>query len=200
MALGSSFGQTYFIGVFGPAIRTEFDLTQSSWSAAYMVGTLVSALVLPWTGQQIDRISLPRYTALVIIALAGSATFMALVPSALLLMVAIFFLRQTGQGLMSHTGSTAMARYFPEDRGKAVATSSLGLAVGEASLPVLMVLTITLIGWRATYGIAALISALIVLPLGMWLLTGHHVRYQIQQDRLKMSINHIFFCLIKTHY
>ena len=28
MALGSSFGQTYFIGVFGPEIREEFDLTR----------------------------------------------------------------------------------------------------------------------------------------------------------------------------
>ena len=187
MAFGSSFGQTYFIGVFGPAIRSEFDLTQSSWSAAYMVGTLVSALVLPWTGKKIDRIPLPRYTALVIIALAGSATFMALVPSALLLMVAIFFLRQTGQGLMSHTGSTAMARYFPENRGKAVAMSSLGLAAGEAVLPVLMVITITLIGWRATYGIAALVAALILLPSAMWFLRGHHLRHQAHQDWLEMA-------------
>ena len=114
MALGSSFGQTYFIGVFGPAILAEFNLTQSSWSASYMVGTLMSALVLPWTGQQIDRISLPRYTAMVIIALAGAAAFMALVPSALLLIVAIFLLRQTGQGLPIHgqrqAGNTVVRR------------------------------------------------------------------------------------------
>ena len=187
MALGSSFGQTYFIGVFGPAILAEFSLTQSSWSASYMVGTLMSALVLPWTGQQIDRISLPRYTAMVIIALAGAAAFMALVPSALLLMVAIFLLRQTGQGLMSHTGSTAMARYFPENRGKAVAISSLGFAVGEAVLPVLMVVAITVIGWRTSYGIAALVTALILLPAAMWLLKGHHVRHQAQQDQLEGS-------------
>jgi len=185
MALGSSFGQTYFIGVFGPAIRAEFDLSQSSWSAAYMVGTIVSALVLPWTGQQIDRISLPRYTAIVIIALAGASAFMALVPSALMLMVAIFFLRQTGQGLMSHTASTAMARYFPENRGKAVAISSLGLSVGEAMLPVLMVVTITVIGWRATYGIAAVFAALIILPAAMWLLKGHDVRSKVQKNQLE---------------
>ena len=64
MALGSSFGQTYFIGGFGPEIREEFDLTQTSWSAIYMIGTLGSALVLPWTGQQIDRITLKNIRSL----------------------------------------------------------------------------------------------------------------------------------------
>ena len=183
MALGSSFGQTYFIGVFGPEIREEFDLTQTSWSAIYMIGTLGSALVLPWTGQQIDRITLKKYTFFVIIALAWGATFIALVPSTILLIMAIFFLRQSGQGLMSHTSSTTMARYFDKNRGKAVAFSSLGFAVGEAVLPVLMVMTITLIGWRASYGLSALITVLIILPVAMWLLSG----YDFHSDRQKTT-------------
>ena len=188
MALGSSFGQTYFIGVFGPEIRQEFNLTQTSWSAIYMIGTLASALMLPWTGQQIDRISLRRYTVFVVIALVGATTFMALVPSVMLLVVAVFLLRQTGQGLMSHTGSTAMARYFIKNRGKAIAVSSLGFAVGEATLPFLMVVTITVIGWRASYGIAALTTLFIILPTSIWLLKGYHDRYDTQKAYLKKQL------------
>ena len=186
MLLGSSFGQTYFVGIFGPAVRAELDLTHTSWSAIYMAGTLMSALILPWTGQLIDRISLPRYAVAVIVALAGAAMFMALVPSALFLIMAIFLLRQTGQGLMSHTGSTAMARYFPKDRGKAVALASIGTAVGEAVLPVLAVVAIAVIGWRATYGMAALAAVVLVLPAAMWLLRGHHVRHQAYEEQLKL--------------
>ena len=184
MLLGSSFGQTYFIGVFGPAVRGELGLTHTSWSAVYMAGTLMSALLLPWTGRQIDRLFLPRYSAMVIVALACAATFMALVPSALFLIGAIFLLRQTGQGLMSHTGSTTMARYLPKDRGKAVSLASMGLSVGEAVLPVLMVVAIAAIGWRASYGLAALATALIILPTALWLLRGHHVRHQAHEDLL----------------
>jgi len=184
MLFGSSIGQTYFIGVFGPSIRGEFGLTHTSWSAIYLAGTLLSALVLSWTGSQIDRVSLTRYATMVIVALAGAAMFMALVPSAVLLIVAIFLLRQTGQGLMGHTGSTAMARYFPESRGKAVALASLGFAAGEAMLPVLMVVAISLIGWRGTYGMAALSIVLIVLPAAIWLLKGHQARHQAHEDRL----------------
>ena len=186
MLFGSSIGQTYFIGVFGPSIRGEFGLTHTSWSAIYLIGTLLSALALSWTGPQIDRVSLPRYAAMVVIALAGAAFFMALVPSAVFLIVAIFLLRQTGQGLMGHTGSTAMARYFPESRGKAVALASLGFAAGEAVLPVLMVVAISLIGWRVTYGMASLTIVLVLLPGILWLLKDHQARHQAHEDRLDM--------------
>ena len=55
MAFASSVGQTFFIGVFGPAVRGEFGLSHTSWSAIYMAGTLLSAAVLTWTGPQIDQ-------------------------------------------------------------------------------------------------------------------------------------------------
>lgn len=178
MLFASSFGQTYFIGVFGPSVREEFGLSHTSWGAVYMAGTLMSALLLPWSGQKIDTIPLHRYAFMVIVGLAVASAFMALVPSVAFLVIAIFLLRQTGQGLISHTGSTAMARYFPADRGKAVAVASLGFAVGETVLPVLMVVTIAAIGWRYAYGSAALTVIVIILPIAMWLLRGHHARHQ----------------------
>ena len=51
VAFSSSFGQTFFVGVFGPDLRAEFGLSHGDWSLVYMAGTLASALVLPWSGQ-----------------------------------------------------------------------------------------------------------------------------------------------------
>ena len=99
MAFASSVGQTFFIGVFGPAVRGEFGLSHTSWSAIYMAGTLLSAAALTWTGPQIDRLPLKRYTTLVCTALVIATAFMAQVSSAAWLVLAIFLLRQTGQGL-----------------------------------------------------------------------------------------------------
>lgn len=176
MTFSSSIGQTYFIGAFGPAIQQEFALGHGAWGAIYMAGTLLSAALLPWTGAGIDRLALARFTALVVAALVAAAAFMALVPAAGLLIVAVFLLRQAGQGLASHTGTTAMARHFFADRGKAVALASLGFAVGETVLPVLAVLAIAAVGWRATYGGAALILALALPPLLWALLRGTAAR------------------------
>ena len=172
MALTSSFGQSFFIGIIGPEIRVEFSLTQSSWSIIYMLGTIASAIVLPFTGQLIDRIPLKYYTTLVVLLLAISSGFMAVLPSVMFLLLAIFLLRQSGQGLMSHTSFVSMARYFPDSRGKAAAIASLGLSVGQAILPFLMILSVSLIGWRFSYGLISIAIVLVALPISLLLLSG----------------------------
>jgi predicted MFS family arabinose efflux permease len=170
MAFASSAGQTFFIGAFGPAIRSEFELSHTSWSAIYMAGTLLSALCLPWTGQLIDRFRLKTYTLVVLTGLIAAALFMAAAPHAFLLVAVVFGLRQTGQGLSSHIAVTTMARSFHAGRGKAVALASLGYAGGESILPFLVVIGIAAIGWRLTYATAAVVLAVLILPLILWLL------------------------------
>tara|TARA_B100001123_G_C15020657_1_gene911330 strand:- start:54 stop:896 length:843 start_codon:yes stop_codon:yes gene_type:complete len=63
-----------------------------------------------------------------------------------------------------------MARYFSANRGKSVALAALGYAVGESFLPLLVVIAISTVGWRVTYGGAASFLLLIFFPLIMWLL------------------------------
>ena len=178
MAFASSVGQTFFIGVFGPAVRAEFGLSHTSWSAIYMAGTLLSAAALTWTGPRIDRLPLKSYTMLVCGAMVIAAAFMAQVPSAIWLVLAIFLLRQTGQGLASHVATTSMARYFDANRGKAVALAAMGFAAGESLLPVAAVLGIAVLGWRATYSVVAVGLAIFLLPAIWWLLRNHDARHR----------------------
>ncbi len=172
MALASSFGQTFFIGVFGPEVQKEFDLSHAEWGTVYMLGTLLSAAVLPFTGRWIDRMPLLRYATLVSIGLAIACVGAALCPAAGFLVVAIFMLRQMGQGLASHTSITATVKYFRHNRGKAVAVVSLGFPAGRAFLPVVAVALIALLGWRETYALAGLLALLLLLPAVIWLLRG----------------------------
>jgi MFS family permease len=177
-AFASSFGQTYYIGVFGPAIQSEFALSHTAWGTIYMIGTLASAALLPWTGKQIDRLDLKLYTALVGIAAVTACTVAALSVGPAMLVLAIFLLRQSGQGLMSHVGITSMARYFETGRGRAIAIATMGFAVGEAVLPVAAVVLIAAFGWRWTYGITAIALASLLVPLALWLLQGHGARHR----------------------
>ena len=77
-AFGSSFGQTFFIGVLSPTIQTEFSLSHTEWGSIYLLGTLASALVLPWTGKQIDRIALRTYALLVWLTYLGWSTWLSM--------------------------------------------------------------------------------------------------------------------------
>ena len=150
LAFLSSAGQTYFIGVFGPEIQSEFGLDSGSWGRIYMMGTLASAVVINWSGSLIDRFDLRWFTAMSLLGLSAACFVMSSVTTPLILVLAIFMLRQFGQGLSSHAGITSMARYHQADRGKAIALAAIGFAVGEAALPVMAVFAIQAWGWRET--------------------------------------------------
>ena len=184
VAFASSFGQTYYIGVFGPAIQAEFGLSHTAWGTIYMLGTLGSAALLPWTGKQIDRLDLRLYTALVGLSavVASAATALAVNPA--MLVVAIFLLRQSGQGLMSHVSVNSMARYFDTGRGRAIAIATLGFAAGEALLPFVAVSMIAALGWRWSYGATALTLAFVLVPAALWLLKGHAGRHRAHLAQL----------------
>jgi len=184
-AFGSSFGQTYFFGVFGPSIQQDFGLSHTQWGGVYMAGTLLSALLLPVTGKWIDQISLPRYTLLVLLLLVLANLFITQVHSLWWLVAGVFLLRHAGQGLMSHVAYTAMGRYFDQQRGKATAFVSVGFAMGEAMLPIIAVICIAAVGWRTTYMGVALVILLFIAPLSMWLLRGHANRHQAYEQLLE---------------
>ena len=174
----SSAGQTFFIGLFGPDIRGAFGLSHTGWGSLYLVGTLASACILPWTGQLIDRLDLRWYIAFALAGLAAACLVMSLAYSITMLAIAIFLLRQMGQGITSHAAATSMARYHGPDRGKALAIASIGMALGEAILPILAILSIASLGWRSTYGVASAIIMIVLLPLALLLLRGHADRHQ----------------------
>ena len=184
-AFASSFGQTYFIGIFGHAIQQDFAMSHTQWGGIYMVGTLMSALLLPITGKWIDQVSLQRYTLLVVLCLAFSCWFITQVQSLIGLVLGVFLLRQSGQGLMSHVAYTSMGRYFDQQRGKATAMVAMGFAAGEAILPLIAVMLIAAVGWRWSYMGASLLVILLILPASMWLLKGHHGRHQAYEKQLK---------------
>ena len=176
LAFLSSAGQTYFIGVFGPQIQADFGLDAGSWGRIYMFGTLASALVINWSGSLIDRVDLRLFTAAILLGLCCACLAMGSVTTPLLLVGAIFLLRQFGQGLTSHAGITSMARYFDADRGKAIALAAIGYAFGEALLPVAGLYASQLWGWRNTFHLVALM-VLLSSAFALWLLKGHDHRH-----------------------
>jgi len=181
----SSFGQTYFISLFGGEIRQTFDLSHGDFGAIYAAGTLTSAAILIWAGRKIDDIDLRYFTLAVALGLAVACGVMAATQNPVWLVGSVFLLRFTGQGLMSHTSATSMARYFDTDRGKALSIAGMGYAVGEALFPVLVVVVIAWLGWRGAWLAAGGVMLLAAAPVAFWLLKGHkerHRRYVEQMD------------------
>ena len=165
----SSFGQSYFLGLFNSSIREALSITHGQFGSIYASATLCSSLLLIWVGKKIDDVNIFKFAFFVIILLSFACFFFSRVTSIFLLFIAIFLMRFSGQGMMSHTASTTISRYFTRTRGRALSISWFGLSSAEFIMPVLMVYLLTIIDWQNLWLIFS-ITVLIVLPIASFLL------------------------------
>ena len=165
----SSFGQSYFLGLFNSSIRDTLSITHGQFGSIYASATLFSSVLLIWVGKKIDDVNIFKFALFVTILLSFACFFFSKVSSVLLLFIGIFLMRFSGQGMMSHTASTTISRYFTRTRGRALSISWFGLSFAEFILPVLMVYLLTLIDWQNLWIIFS-ITVLLILPIASFLL------------------------------
>ncbi|MDC0544611.1 MFS transporter [Candidatus Pelagibacter sp.] len=165
----SSFGQSYFLGLFNSSIREALSITHGQFGSIYASATLCSSFLLIWVGKKIDDVNIFKFAFFVTILLSFACFFFSRVTSVFLLFIAIFLMRFSGQGMMSHTASTTISRYFTKTRGRALSISWFGLSSAEFIMPVLMVYLLTIIDWQNLWLIFS-ISVLIILPIVSFLL------------------------------
>ncbi len=165
----SCFGQSFFIGLFNSSIRETLSITHGQFGTIYASATLFSSLLLIWIGKKIDDVNVLKFAIFVTLLLSFSSFFFSKTSSIAFLFVSIFLMRFSGQGLMSHTASTTISRYFTKSRGKALSIIWFGLSSAEFIMPVLIVYLLTLIVWQDLWVIFSLI-VLICLPLASYIL------------------------------
>ena len=165
----SSFGQSFFLGLFNTSIRETLSITHGQFGSIYASATLLSSLLLIWVGKKIDDINIFKFAFYVTLLLSFSCFFFSKISSITFLFIAVFLMRFSGQGLMSHTATTTIARYFTKSRGRALSIGWFGLSSAEFILPVFIVYLLTITAWQNIW-ISISILALIFLPVASFLL------------------------------
>ena len=165
----SSFGQSFFLGLFNTSIRETISITHGQFGSIYASATLLSSLILIWVGKKIDDIQVSKFAFFVIILLAFSSFFFSNISSITFLFFAILFMRFSGQGMMSHTATTTVSRYFTKSRGKALSSIWFGLSLSEFILPILIIFLLTIVDWRNIW-ISISLIIIIFLPLASFFL------------------------------
>jgi len=183
----SSFGQSYFIGIFNSSIRADLSITHGQFGTIYAAATLISSIILIWIGKKIDDMDVFKFSLFVITLLAFACYFFSIIKIVPLLYVGIFLLRLSGQGLMSHTATTTVSRYFEKTRGKALSIAWLGLSTAEFILPVSMVFLLTKISWRDIWMILSILI-LVILPILSFSLVKK-LKLDSREDLKKDEIN-----------
>ena len=160
----SSFGQSFFLGLFNESIRNELNITHGQFGSIYASATLLSSIILIWVGKKIDDFDVLKFSFFVISLLAISTFTFSKINSVVFLFVAILLMRFSGQGMMSHTASTTISRYFTNTRGKALSTGWFGLSTAEFLMPVTIIYALTIMDWRNIWIIIS-VAIILFLPL-----------------------------------
>ena len=160
----SSFGQSFFLGLFNAPIRNELGISHGQFGNIYAVATICSSLLLIWVGKKIDDFKILYYSSFVIFLLFVSSLTFSFINNIFLLTLGIFLMRFSGQGLMSHTSTTTISRFFDRSRGKALSIIWFGLSSAEFILPLLVTYLFAIYSWRVVWqGISILV--ILFLPL-----------------------------------
>ena len=160
----SSFGQSFFLGFFNSSIRDALSISHGQFGSIYASATLLSSFILVWVGKKIDDFNILKFASYVIALLAISCFLFSKISSVVFLFFSIFLMRLSGQGLMSHTATTTISRFFEKTRGRALSTTWLGLSLAEFILPLLIIFLLTFVDWRNIW-IVISIFVIIVLPI-----------------------------------
>ncbi len=183
----SSFGQSFFLGLFNSSIRDALSITHGQFGSIYATATLLSSIVLIWIGKKIDDVNILKFASYVIIFLSISCFIFSKISSVIFLFIGIFLMRLAGQGLLSHTATTTISRFFDKNRGRALSTGWLGLSLAEFMMPVLIVFLLTFIEWRDVW-VSISILVILVLPAATFILVKE-IKLDTREDSYKEKNN-----------
>ena len=173
MIFFSGFGQSIFFGPYLPAIQEDLNLSKTAIGSIYAAATIVSSILIIFSGKMLDVIRLRTFVAIVMAGMAIGCLLMANAVNVVILFLAFLLLRQFGQGLCGLSAQTSINRYIDENKGKANALIALGGPIMIAAFPVLALQMETFFHWRDAWMIYAAFTALVLLPSFFFYLRRH---------------------------
>lgn len=158
-------GQSYLLSLYIDHLVEDLGVSRLEVSSVYGGATVVAALALPWVGGLADRLRARTFARGVLVLLAAAAAGLAFSHALWAVALAFFALRLLGQGSISLGITTTVVRWFFRYRGRALALTSAGYAVGEAIYPTVAVALIAGVGWRGSLLVVAAAYVLLFAPL-----------------------------------
>ena len=184
----ASYGQTFFISLFNTEIRIFYNLSDGEFGLVYAIATLSSSFLLISFAKLIDHLDLRVYSFIITLGFLFACIGMVLlIDNILYLFLIIFMLRFFGQGAMDHAGGTTMARYFGNDKGKALSVATLGGMMGVMFLPYLALNFFKDTELKQLW-LYATFSIIIFIPFIFFTLSNHKNRHDKFKTELKDNL------------
>ena len=159
-------GQTIGVSVFIDSFVADLSLSRSEVSAAYLIGTLSGAALLPRVGKFVDNRGVRIAQVIVGVLFALALVNMSFVNGLVWLAIGFTGIRFLGQGSLSLVSTVTVALAFVRQRGLAIGIFATVTSGMMALVPVVLNVSIDGVGWRTTWLLAAAFIAVTVVPIG----------------------------------
>ncbi len=171
-------GQTMGVSVFTENLLEDLAINRNSLSLAYLVGTLISGLLITRAGKLYDRygarimafvsgvmlgvvlLYLTRVDVIAV-ALARINWLSSILVTFVLLSAGFFGIRFFGQGMLTMVSRNMVMKWFDKRRGMANAVLGIFTAMGFAVAPKILNMIIERLEWRGAWIFMALIVGII---------------------------------------
>ena len=166
-------GQTVGVSVFTDPLKDALGLTRNQFSNAYMIGTLLSSFFVSKSGVFFDKFG-ARYVAFVATLILGVSLLLAsvsvqisegiksvlnfnswIIPFGVMTLL-FFFMRFSGQGVLTMASRNMIMMWFNKNRGKVNSISSIAISLGFSSAPIFLNRLIEDNGWVVSWQLLAL--------------------------------------------
>ena len=166
--------QTMGVGVFTDILIVELEISRMQLSLAYLVGTLLSGILLPAGGRWIDALGMRKmmvysaiFMGLSLFLLAASDWIADLVAGSLpmidpawaafaVVATGFFFIRFWGQGILTLAARNIVGKWFDRKRGFVVGVSGIAVSLTFSLSPTLLNWLVEWTGWRLSWVIMGL--------------------------------------------
>ena len=151
-------------------------------------------------GKKVDSWPIQRTLIINAMFFSLSLILLALSITPYTVMVAIFFMRLFGQGVLTLTSTATTIKLFNKNRGSALSITQLGYPLSEFIFPSVAILLLSMFGWRISFiAFALLIMSVYLLITSISIRPYHQQISTIQSDAdstsqsLSGALTDIFF-------
>ncbi len=175
-------GQSFSVSLFMDYFIADFGLERSAVSSLYGAGTFTASLGLTWVGRRIDRWGNRRVGTAVGVLFAIVLALCSLINGPVMLFFAFIGLRGLGQGALTLVGSTAVANWFRQRRGRMMALAALTYALFQGIYVNLLRLLLDAYDWREVFVFLGIAVAVLVVPAVGLLMRDKPEQYGLALD------------------
>lgn len=166
-------GQTIGVSTFTDSLIDALSISRDQISLAYMIGTVLSSLLLTRAGQLYDSHGVRVVAGIGSVGLGVSLILLSqvdkianwlnitgeIIPIVFLMILGFSLIRFFGQGVLTLASKTMMMKWFDARRGFATSFSSVIVALGFSASPYYFELLIQHYNWNGAWMILGMVSA-----------------------------------------